>query len=276
MEKITIKEFMDNGGYNKTLKLIKNKITYFENHNRENYPDFDPKHFNYGNNLKEYQENYGVPFFDVPIDSTVTKGDKTYIVLDTFYTQMNIFFKSIFLRMFWTDYQITDKFTQYVYKNYKTYQYNNEFDTFEKLAKDCYDNSADIVEFTRDFIYNTDIKYFTKEDVLQPLLKCSGIIFPYNDDIPGLVLIADDMHDLPFYVEKHHDKITSGFNNAASNTVFYSKIIQIFKDFDTKYSFAPILDDNAKDIFDASFTYHRINGKFYFVPQLLLFYGKPQ
>jgi len=269
-----IKEFQNNKEYSDILHFIKNKIQYFENYNTQKYPNFDQKHFNYGNNLKEYQNNYNIPFFDVPIDSTMIKDDKTYISLDTFYIQMNIFFKSLFLRMFYSNYKIKDKFTLYVYENYKKYQKDNEFDIFEKNALDIYLNSNSVFDFTKNFIYNNDILFFNNQDIFDALDKYIGVLFPEDQDKLdiGLLLIADDFHNLPKYVEDHHDEITNGKNNMFSNIYFYKKIFPTLKENKTKFDFIPIADENPEKIFDASFTFHRINDKFYFIPQLLLFY----
>jgi hypothetical protein len=132
-----------------------------------------------------YISNFGIPFYDFALcESNLHQGTNGYIEINEYAYQMNIFCTTIFHRKKWNT-NNQEKFLNFVYDNWKKYQFNNEFDLLEEQANKLFDQCETLLEYHQQFVYNNEYEFITLDQVRElfdQLVDC-GIWLSKQDDL---------------------------------------------------------------------------------------------
>lgn len=216
-----------------------------------------------------------MPFYDSLLCETlIHKQGCGYIDLQEYTFQLNIFCKTIFHRRRWNPYKLggPDKFLNFVWEDWKQTQPNFEFDILEQHANTIFDNSENLLEYHKNFVYNDDYQFVTEKDMRELF---DGLV---NQNI--WLSKQDNLYQVYENVD-YDDVVTDSKNNYYLGNVSKFDEIHIRAKFSehnkkmrqirSKVNFVPRNEQSG--FFDGFWSEHKLNGKVYFIPQFLVFYS---
>ncbi len=264
MIKIPMVEFIKTNEFNNIIKFI-------ELYNKRIVSDLNCSdtftRLNLALNIEEYLRSYNTPFFDMLVDSIVIKNNNYYMHIGLYTKQMNIFLKSIFLRVFWNQNSsnpFPDKFVEFIWNNYKT---DSNFVKLEQEAIRIYNNSNTILDFLKDFMYNDNYEYIKQNDIIS-IFNCLDNLGVHKSNDTGLYLLPKGLVNSINNIEDD-----TSTDTLLKKMYFYTKILPVLKNINTKFNYIPpkFSKDNKDSIFQGNFL---ITKNKEFIPQLLLFFNE--
>ena len=229
---VDIKKFVTSTDYKKCLEFINDDI--IKNVSKivlDKNPGTRVASFGLKPTLSEYMEKFEVPFFDIPMSVGVIRNNKFYVDIDAYTYAMNCQFKSIFLRKFWSN-DLKDNFSNFIWDNYKKGQQNNEFDNFEKIARNIFDKSETVYDFTKNFIYDNKYEFFSRDDIINTFEELIKNKILRNAQREGENYKMDDefLEAVDSYSSSRPEMV---------NAIFYAKFYDKFSKCESKFNYLP-------------------------------------
>jgi hypothetical protein len=269
-------EFINGQELSDLISFISNIIKERSINVTKKYPDYkiksrgDPK----ARDWNHYPLRHNVPFFDVVCESFLYKDNCGFIEINEFTYQVNCFSKAIVHRKLWIDTfnDSPDEFLPMVWHDWQQNQIDNEFDKLQQTATLFLEQSQNLLEYHKNFLYNDEYQYVAVEDLRQlfdQLIEV-GVFLSKDGD---LYKICDNISfDTPMDTKtQFHNYFHSPINELYIRSKFKVEFIPKLQKLKTKFNFIPIKDDMSK--FEPLIALVKVDKKIWFIPQFLVFYS---
>ncbi len=248
------------------INSIKNQRAYFLTNRNPEYKINHRYHFD--NDLTHYMVSYNIPYYDILCETLLHKDGNGYLDLGEFTFQTNCFSKTAFHRLLWpTDKR--DTFLDFVVQDWRQ---NSRFAALEESAKQIFDKSASLLEYHKEFIYNDQYKFVTKEEVRElfdELLE-KGLLLSKVGDLYQVYSNLDLSVADTDMKTRWYSGVLTDMDKLHIESTYKSRTLPVLKDMKSKFSLIPA-NDNGK--FEGKWLVHKIDNKIWFIPQYLLFYN---
>lgn len=270
-------EFLDSQEFSNLISFINNIIETRALALTNRYPDYRIK-IRY--NVKDadwshYPLKYNTPFFDVVCETLLFKDDNGYLEINEFAYQLNCFCKSIYHRKIWADsFPIrNDGFFNMIWSDWEKYQKDNEFDNLKQTAHSILDSSENLIDYHRDFMYNSNYNFITIDEVrdLFDQLVEQGIFLAKTGDLYQIFEgVNYDTADTDTKLKMHNGNLST-LDKLYIKSKFNKEIVPKLQKLTSKFNFIPIHSDLSK--FEPLIALVKLDNKIWFTPQFLIFYS---